>query len=148
MGSDVGQIFPTASLHRDHSILYALVCEKALSGTFMFFLILTAFILIDYLIHTCIDTISMELSIFKGLLFKLSIRCVSVPNSCFHLSKQCIHNLMKCHFIWGFIVCVCFSYSNHRIKKGKMYLFVYHMSADTLCIKSLTIILVVSLSVI
>ena len=28
MGSDVGQIFPTASLHRDHSILYALVCEK------------------------------------------------------------------------------------------------------------------------
>ena len=31
MGSDVGQIFPTASLHRDHSILYALVCEKELS---------------------------------------------------------------------------------------------------------------------
>ena len=28
MGSDVGLIFPTASLHRDHSILYALVCEK------------------------------------------------------------------------------------------------------------------------
>ena len=28
MGSDVGQIFPTASFHRDHSILYALVCEK------------------------------------------------------------------------------------------------------------------------
>ena len=28
MGSDVGQIFPTASLHRDHSISYALVCEK------------------------------------------------------------------------------------------------------------------------
>ena len=28
MGSDVGQIFPTASLHRNHSILYALVCEK------------------------------------------------------------------------------------------------------------------------
>ena len=28
MGSDVGQIFPTASLHRDHSILYALVCEN------------------------------------------------------------------------------------------------------------------------
>ena len=28
MGSDVGQIFPTASLHRDHSILYELVCEK------------------------------------------------------------------------------------------------------------------------
>ena len=28
MGSDVGQIFPTASLHRDHSSLYALVCEK------------------------------------------------------------------------------------------------------------------------
>ena len=31
MGSDVGQIFPTASLHRDHSILYALVCQKELS---------------------------------------------------------------------------------------------------------------------
>ena len=31
MGSDVGQIFPTASLHRDNSILYALVCEKELS---------------------------------------------------------------------------------------------------------------------
>ena len=31
MGSDVGQIFPTASLRRDHSILYALVCEKELS---------------------------------------------------------------------------------------------------------------------
>ena len=31
MGSDVGQIFPTVSLHRDHSILYALVCEKELS---------------------------------------------------------------------------------------------------------------------
>ena len=31
MGSNVGQIFPTASLHRDHSILYALVCEKELS---------------------------------------------------------------------------------------------------------------------
>ena len=28
MGSDVGQIFLTASLHRDHSISYALVCEK------------------------------------------------------------------------------------------------------------------------
>ena len=28
MGSDVGQIFPSASLHRDHSISYALVCEK------------------------------------------------------------------------------------------------------------------------
>ena len=28
MGSDVGQIFPTASLHRDHSISCALVCEK------------------------------------------------------------------------------------------------------------------------
>ena len=28
MGSDVGQIFPTVSLHRDHSISYALVCEK------------------------------------------------------------------------------------------------------------------------
>ena len=31
MGSDVGQIFPTASLHRDHSILYAVVCEKEFS---------------------------------------------------------------------------------------------------------------------
>ena len=31
MGSDVGQIFPTATLHRDHSILYALVCEKEIS---------------------------------------------------------------------------------------------------------------------
>ena len=31
MGSDVGQNFPTASLHRDHLILYALVCEKELS---------------------------------------------------------------------------------------------------------------------
>ena len=31
MGSDVGQIFPTASLHWDHSILYALVCEKEIS---------------------------------------------------------------------------------------------------------------------
>ena len=31
MGSDVGQIFPTASLDRDHSISYALVCEKILS---------------------------------------------------------------------------------------------------------------------
>ena len=31
MGSDVGQIFPTASYHRDHSISYALVCEKFLS---------------------------------------------------------------------------------------------------------------------
>ena len=31
MGSDVGQIFLTASLHRDHSISYALVCEKELS---------------------------------------------------------------------------------------------------------------------
>ena len=31
MGSDVGQIFPTASLHLDHSILYVLVCEKELS---------------------------------------------------------------------------------------------------------------------
>ena len=28
MGSDVGQIVPTVSLHRDHSILYALVCEN------------------------------------------------------------------------------------------------------------------------
>ena len=32
MGSDVGQIFPTASLHRDHSILYALVFEKEISN--------------------------------------------------------------------------------------------------------------------
>ena len=32
MGSDVGQIFPTESQHRDHSILYALVCEKILSN--------------------------------------------------------------------------------------------------------------------
>ena len=31
MGSDVGQIFPTASLHRDHSISYAMVCEKKIS---------------------------------------------------------------------------------------------------------------------
>ena len=31
MGSDVGQIFRTASLHRDHSISYALVCEKEIS---------------------------------------------------------------------------------------------------------------------
>ena len=31
MGSDVGEIFTTVSLHRDHSILYALVCEKELS---------------------------------------------------------------------------------------------------------------------
>ena len=31
MGSDVGHIFPTASLHRDHLILYALLCEKELS---------------------------------------------------------------------------------------------------------------------
>ena len=31
MGSDVGQIFPTASLHRDHSISNALVCEKEIS---------------------------------------------------------------------------------------------------------------------
>ena len=30
MGSDVGQIFRTASLHRDHSISYALVCQKEL----------------------------------------------------------------------------------------------------------------------
>ena len=28
MSSDVGQIFPAASLHRDHSISYAMVCEK------------------------------------------------------------------------------------------------------------------------
>ena len=28
MGIDVGQIFTTASLHRDHSILNALVCDK------------------------------------------------------------------------------------------------------------------------
>ena len=31
MGGDVGQIFLTASLHMDHSISYALVCEKELS---------------------------------------------------------------------------------------------------------------------
>ena len=31
MGSDVGQIFPTASYHRDHSISYSLVCEKEIS---------------------------------------------------------------------------------------------------------------------
>ena len=31
MGSDVGQIFPTASLKRDHSILYVFVCEKEIS---------------------------------------------------------------------------------------------------------------------
>ena len=31
MGSDVGQIFLTASLHRDHLISYALVCEKEFS---------------------------------------------------------------------------------------------------------------------
>ena len=31
MGSGVGQIFPTARHHRDHSILYALVCENELS---------------------------------------------------------------------------------------------------------------------
>ena len=30
-GSNVGQIFLTACLHRDHSILYALVCEKEFS---------------------------------------------------------------------------------------------------------------------
>ena len=27
----MGQIFPTASLHREHSISYALVCEKEIS---------------------------------------------------------------------------------------------------------------------
>ena len=31
MGRDVGQFFPTASLHVDHSVLYALACEKELS---------------------------------------------------------------------------------------------------------------------
>ena len=31
MGSDVGQIFPTASLHGDHWISYALVCENEMS---------------------------------------------------------------------------------------------------------------------
>ena len=36
MGSDVGQIFPTASLHREYSISYALVCEKVLSTILMF----------------------------------------------------------------------------------------------------------------
>ena len=34
MGKDVGQIFPTASIHRNHSILYGLVCEKKLSSRF------------------------------------------------------------------------------------------------------------------
>ena len=31
MSSNVGQIFLTASLHRDHSILYTLVCVKIIS---------------------------------------------------------------------------------------------------------------------
>ena len=31
MGDDVGQIFPTASLHKDHSIWCALVFEKEYS---------------------------------------------------------------------------------------------------------------------
>ena len=31
MGSDVGQIFPTARVYRDHSILYTLVFEKEIS---------------------------------------------------------------------------------------------------------------------
>ena len=31
MASDVGQIFPTASQHRGHSILFTLVCENELS---------------------------------------------------------------------------------------------------------------------
>ena len=31
MGSDVGQIFPAASHHRGHSILYTLVYENELS---------------------------------------------------------------------------------------------------------------------
>ena len=31
MGSDAGQIFPTLSQHRGHSILYTLVREKELS---------------------------------------------------------------------------------------------------------------------
>ena len=31
MGSDVGHIFSIASLHRDHSISYAMVCEKRIS---------------------------------------------------------------------------------------------------------------------
>ena len=31
MGSYVGQIFPTASLHSDHLISCALVCEKEIS---------------------------------------------------------------------------------------------------------------------
>ena len=31
MGSDMGQIFPTASLHRDHLISFAMVCEKEFS---------------------------------------------------------------------------------------------------------------------
>ena len=33
MGSNVGQIFPTANLHRDHSISYALECEKYFSDS-------------------------------------------------------------------------------------------------------------------
>ena len=33
MGSDVGQVFSTASKRSDHSILYALVYEKDLSHT-------------------------------------------------------------------------------------------------------------------
>ena len=33
IGSDVGHIFPTGSLHKDHSILYALVCEKDFSDS-------------------------------------------------------------------------------------------------------------------
>ena len=32
MGSDVGQFFLTASLHREYSILYALVFEKEFSS--------------------------------------------------------------------------------------------------------------------
>ena len=31
MGRDVGKIFPPAALHRDHWIMYALVCEKEIS---------------------------------------------------------------------------------------------------------------------
>ena len=51
---------------------------------------LTLFILMDYPIH--IDTISMELSIlyFKGSHVKISIKCcMSVPEDCFYLGKQC-----------------------------------------------------------
>ena len=54
--------------------------------------ILSFFILIDYPIH--IDTTSMESPIlyFKGLPVKFSIKCcISVPEDCFQLRKQCRH---------------------------------------------------------